>query len=57
MIYRDNPFQLAPDMVFFTHMILSDFHTGLMMSVGETSIVTSGAPEVVTHVPREPIVR
>jgi Xaa-Pro dipeptidase len=57
MIYRDNPFRLAPDMVFFTHMFLSDFDTGLMMSLGETSIITSGAPEVITHVPREPIVR
>jgi Xaa-Pro dipeptidase len=57
MIYRDNPFQLAPDMVFFTHMFLSDFDTGLMMSLGETSIITSGAPELITHVPREAIVR
>ena len=57
MIYRDNPLVLEPNMVFFTHMILSDQKTGLIMSLGETSIITDGAPEVITHVPREPIVR
>ena len=44
-------------MVFFTHMILSDFGTSLTMSLGEISIVTPGRPEVITHVPREPIIR
>ena len=57
MIYRDNPQVIAKDMVLFTHMVLSDFDTGLTMSLGETSIVTEGAPEVITHVPRELIVR
>jgi Xaa-Pro dipeptidase len=57
MIYRGSSTVLAENMVFFTHMILSDFDTGLTMSLGETSIVTSGRPEVITHVPREPIVR
>lgn len=57
MIYRGNPFVLAENMVFFTHMILSDFETGLTMSLGETAIITAGAPEVITHVPRVPIIR
>jgi Xaa-Pro dipeptidase len=57
MMYRDNPTVIAKNMVLFTHMILSDFDTGLTMSLGETSIVTDGKPEVITHVPREPIVR
>lgn len=57
MIYAGNPFVVKENMVFFTHMILSDFDTGLIMCAGETSIVTSGAPEVITHVPREPIIR
>lgn len=57
MIYRDNPQRLEANMVFFTHMILSDLRTGLIMSLGETSIITDGPPEVVTHIPREPIVR
>jgi len=57
MIYRGNSTVIQENMVFFTHMILSDFDTGLTMSVGETSIVTAGAPEVITHVPHEPIIR
>ncbi len=57
MIYRDNPLVLEPNMVFFTHMIVSDRAAGLIMSLGETSIITEGAPEVITHVPRGPIVR
>jgi Xaa-Pro aminopeptidase len=57
MIYRDNPLVLQKNMVFFTHMILSERETGLTMSLGETSIITDGAPEVITHVPRDPIVR
>jgi hypothetical protein len=57
MIYRDNPFMLQENMVFFTHMILSDQSTGLIMSLGETSIVTADRPEVITHVPREPVIR
>jgi Xaa-Pro dipeptidase len=57
MIYRDNPFVLQENMVFFTHMILSDQSTGLIMSLGETSIVTPSGPQVITHVPREPVIR
>jgi hypothetical protein len=38
-------------------MILSDHKAGLIMSLGETSITTTGAPEVITHVPREAIIR
>ena len=57
MIYRGNSTVLEENMVFFTHMILSDFTTGLTMSLGETSIVTSGRPEIITHVPRTRIIR
>jgi Xaa-Pro dipeptidase len=57
MMYRDNPTVIEKGMVLFTHMILSDFETGLTMSLGETSIVTDGRPEVITHVPRVPIVK
>jgi Xaa-Pro aminopeptidase len=57
MIYRDNPLVLEQNMVFFTHMILSERETGLTLSLGETSIITDDAPEVITHVPRDPIVR
>jgi Xaa-Pro dipeptidase len=57
MIYRDNPFVIEENMVFFTHMILSDQGSGLIMSLGETSIITGDRPEVITHVPREPVIR
>ena len=57
MIYRDNPLVIEPNMVFFTHMILSERGTGLTMSLGETAIITDDAPEVITHVPRDPIIR
>lgn len=52
-----NPLVLQPDMTFFTHMILVDLGSGLTMSLGEQAIVTEGAPEIITHVPREPIIR
>ena len=57
MIYRDNPFVLQRNMVFFTHMILSERETGRTMSLGETAIITDDAPELLTHVPRDPIIR
>jgi Xaa-Pro dipeptidase len=55
-IYAKNPVVLKPNMSFFTHMVLVDQNSGLTMSLGEQAIVTTGAPEIVTTVPREPIV-
>jgi Xaa-Pro dipeptidase len=56
MIYTGNPQALAPGMVFFVHMILLDSRTGLSMSLGETSVVTRGGAEPLTHAPRELVV-
>jgi Xaa-Pro dipeptidase len=56
LLFAGNPFELAPGMTFFTHMILVEAETGLTMSLGEQLIVTDGAPEIITHVPRQPIV-
>jgi Xaa-Pro dipeptidase len=53
MIYADHPQVLAPGMVFFIHMILLNSRTGLSMSLGETSIITTRGAERVTHAPRE----
>jgi Xaa-Pro dipeptidase len=53
MIYADHPQVLAPGMVFFIHMILLNSRTGLSMSLGETSVITSRGSEPVTHAPRE----
>jgi Xaa-Pro dipeptidase len=57
LIYEGNPTVLRENMTFFTHMILNDRNSGLSMAVGEQGIVTEGAPEIVTHAPREPVVR
>ncbi len=56
MIWADHPDVLEPGMVFFLHMILLDDRTGLTMSLADTSIVTDGACEQVTHAPAELVV-
>jgi Xaa-Pro dipeptidase len=56
MFYTGNPQVIAPDMVFFLHMILVDSATGLAMSLGETGIVTEAGFEPVCHAPRELVV-
>jgi Xaa-Pro dipeptidase len=56
MLYTGNPQVIAPNMVFFMHMILIDRKTGLAMSLGETAIVTRGGSEPVNHAPRELVV-
>lgn len=55
-IFEGNSVVLQPNMTFFTHMILIDHGTGLTMSLGEQAIVTEDQPEIITHVPREPII-
>jgi hypothetical protein len=44
-------------MSFFTHMILNDRKSGLSMAVAEQAIITRDEPEIITHVPRTPIIR
>ncbi len=56
MIWADHPDVLQPGMVFFLHMILLDDRTGLTMSLADTSIVTDGVCEQVTHAPAELVV-
>ena len=51
LIFEGNPLVLEENMTFFTHMILNDRQTGLSMAVGETAIITTGAPEIITHCP------
>lgn len=57
LIFAGNPLVLEENMSFFTHMILNDRKSGRSMAVAEQAIITSGAPEIITHVPRTPIVR
>ena len=57
MIFEGNPLVLEENMSFFTHMILNDRESGRSMAVAEQAIIAAGAPEIITHVPREPIIR
>jgi Xaa-Pro dipeptidase len=56
MIYACEPQVLAPNMVFFVHMILLDSDTGLSMSLGETAIITETGREPISHAPRHLLV-
>ena len=56
MIYAGEPQVLAPNMVFFLHMILLDSDTGLSMSLGETAIITENRCEPISHAPRRLLV-
>ncbi|WPZ36613.1 Xaa-Pro peptidase family protein [Thalassobaculum sp. OXR-137] len=53
MIYAGNPLELRPGMVFFPHVMLGDTRTGLAMGLGETVVVTDGAPEVLSGLLRD----
>jgi Xaa-Pro dipeptidase len=53
MLYAGEPQVLAPNMVFFLHMILLNSDTGLGMSLGETAIVTETDCEPISHAPRQ----
>ena len=57
LIYSGNALVLEENMTFFTHMILNDRETGLSMAVGETAIITNDAPDIITHAPRDPIIK
>lgn len=56
MFYKGNPTVIETNMTFFNMLILNDFKSGLIMCLGEQTIITDGQPEVITHVPREPII-
>lgn len=56
MISAREPLVLAERMVIFTHMILTDREAGLTMSLGETAVVAGSTPEVLSPLPRTPIV-
>ncbi len=57
MCYADNPVVLEPDMIFFLHMILMDSDSGVAMTLGRTSRVTTGAAEPLSRTPLELLVR
>ena len=52
LIRKDDSQLLEPGMVFFMHMLMVNRERGLMMSLGETAVVTDGPCEPITHAPR-----
>ena len=56
MVFAGEPQVLAPNMVFFLHMILLNSDTGLSMSLGETAIVTETGCEPISRAPRRLLV-
>lgn len=52
MVYAGESQVLAPNMVFFLHMILVNSDTGLSMSLGETSVINETGCEQISRVPR-----
>jgi Xaa-Pro dipeptidase len=56
MVYAGEPQVLAPNMLFFLHMILLNSDTGLSMSLGETAIITEAGCEPISHAPRDLLV-
>jgi len=56
MVYAGEPQVLAPNMVFFLHMILLNSDTGMSMSLGETVIITEAGCEPISHAPRHLLV-
>ncbi len=57
LIFEGNPLVLEENMSFFTHMILNDRESGRSMALAEQAIITRDAAEIITHVPRTPIIR
>ena len=51
MIYSGNPLVLQPGMVFFPHVMVGDRETRLAMGLGNSLLVTDGAPEVLSRCP------
>ena len=57
MFYHGNEWELRPNMVFFTHMILMDSESEKAMTLGRTYIVTEAGPEALSRTAIELIVK
>lgn len=51
MAYKANPAEVKPNMVIFMHMILMDSITGTAMTLGQTYLTGTGAPESLSTLP------
>lgn len=56
MFYEGNPVVLAPGMTFFIHIIIFNSERGLAQTQGRSSLVTDGAPEVLSRSPLDLVV-
>jgi Xaa-Pro dipeptidase len=56
MFFEGNPVEIAPGMVFFLHMILSDSEAGLAMTLARTSLVTEGGAKPLSSAPLDLVV-
>ena len=57
MFYHANPTIIAPNMVFFLHMILMDSDKGQAMCFGHTVVVTETGCEPLSRMPLELVVK
>lgn len=57
MLYRDNPVEIAPGMVFFVHIIIFDSERGLAMTLGRTSLIGESGAEVLSKAPLDLVVK
>lgn len=51
MIYSGNPLELEPGMVFFPHVMVGDPASRVAIGLGNTVVVTDGAPEILSRHP------
>ncbi|MGH6947534.1 MAG: M24 family metallopeptidase [Kiloniellales bacterium] len=51
MLYRRNPVEVAPGMVFFVHIIIFDSERGLAMTLGRTSLIDDRGAEPLSRTP------
>ena len=56
MLYKGNPVEVAPGMVFFCHMIIFDSHRGLAMSLGRTSLIGERGAEPLSTRPLDLVI-
>ncbi len=56
MLYKGNPVEVAPGMVFFCHMIIFDSDRGLAMSLGRTSLIGERGAEPLSTRPLDLVI-
>ena len=57
MFFHGNPFEAAPGMVFFVHIIIFDSDAGLAMTTGQTLEVTDNACTALSRAPLDLVVK